>query len=100
MDKEVINVLYMDVDFLDRTTLKHVSDNQYETLILDFKVDALLDQLWSGKSNECNGYQADYSLLTYLASAPIRKLPGQIIEVDSLMENNFKAKLYKETFPV
>ena len=29
MDKEVINVLYMDVDFLDRTTLKHISDNEY-----------------------------------------------------------------------
>lgn len=43
MDKEVVNILYMDVDFLDRTTLKLVSDNEYETLILNFKVDALLD---------------------------------------------------------
>jgi hypothetical protein len=43
MDKEVVNVLYMDVDFLDRTTLKLISENEYETLILNFKVDALLD---------------------------------------------------------
>lgn len=100
MDKEVVNVLYMDVDFLDRTTLKLISENEYETLILNFKVDALLDQLWSGKSNECNGYVSDYSLLTYLASAPIRKLPGQMIEFDSLTFNNFKDQIEKETFPI
>ena len=39
MDKEVVNFLYMDVDFLERTTLKLISDNEYETLILNFKVD-------------------------------------------------------------
>ena len=39
-------------------------------------------------------------MLTYLSNAPIKKLPGQLIERDSLMENNFLGKIDKESFPV
>jgi len=46
----------MDTDFLDRTTLKLITDYEYEPLLKDDKVSALLDELWVGKeSYECDG---------------------------------------------
>jgi len=47
----------------------------------DAKIGALLDELWVGKlSYECDGRKDCYSMLTYLAKAPIKKLPGQTIQ--------------------
>ena len=46
----------------------------------DAKIGALLDELWVGKlSYECDGRKDCYSMLTYLAKAPVKKLPGQTI---------------------
>ena len=37
----------------------------------------LLDSLWEGKySYDCDGNITDYSLLTFLASDSVKKLPG------------------------
>jgi hypothetical protein len=67
----------MESDFLDRTVLKNITDNGYEPLTRNFKVEALLDELWVGRlTYECDGRLEDYSMLNYLLSAPIKKLPG------------------------
>jgi hypothetical protein len=67
----------MDVDFLDRTVLKLITSNGLEALLRDEKVFALIDELWVGKAtNECDGRVTDFSLLSYMSSAPIKKLPG------------------------
>jgi len=67
----------MEVDFLDRTALKIITDMGYEPLLRDPKVAALLEELWVGKQTyECDGRTADFSMLTFLLSAPIKKLPG------------------------
>lgn len=46
----------------------------------DSKIGQLLDELWVGKlSYECDGRIDCYSMLTFIARAPIKKLPGQKI---------------------
>ena len=48
--------------------------------------------MWVGKSSyDCDGRVTDYSMLSYLWGAPIKKLPGQTIEPKSLLDNNFVA---------
>jgi len=65
----------------------------------DVKVSALLDELWVGKNSyECDGRITDYSLLTFLVSAPIKKLPGKELELKSLLSNNFKVSINEENF--
>jgi hypothetical protein len=61
--------------------LNIISYNEYASLMSDAKIGALLDELWVGKlSYECDGRKDCYSMLTYLAKAPIKKLPGQTIQ--------------------
>lgn len=38
MEREVVEKCYMDVDFMDRTTFKHITDYGYSTLLEDPKV--------------------------------------------------------------
>lgn len=52
--------------------------------------------MWAGDGYLCNGTAADFSLLTYLSDANIRKLPNKALENDALMQNNF-APSYTET---
>ena len=43
----------------------------------DPKVTVLLDNLWAGESaNKCDGRVQDFSLLTYMAQTPLKKLEG------------------------
>lgn len=73
----------MDTDFEDRTVLRLITDNKYTNMMSDFKISALLDQLWKGKgSANCNGKVTDFSLLAYLSGTTVRRLPGQDIERD------------------
>jgi hypothetical protein len=58
----------MSTDFLDRTVLALITDNEYEDLLADFKISALLDQLYKGKeSSNCNGKTINFSLLTHIS---------------------------------
>ena len=87
-------------DFLDRTVLNLIATNGYEPLLRENKVKMLLDKLWVGKPQErCNGMTVDFSMLTFLADAPLRELKGKDIELKSVLENNFKENI-KECFPI
>lgn len=91
--------MFLETDFLDRTTLKLITDYEFEPLLKDNKVSALLDELWVGKqSYECDGRITDFSMLTYLVSAPIKKLPGKKLEPQALLSNNFKVSINEESF--
>ena len=46
MDSKIIERIFMDTDFKDRTVLKHITDYGYEPLLRDDKASALLDELW------------------------------------------------------
>jgi hypothetical protein len=72
-----INQIFMEVDFLDRTVMKLITIEGYECLLKHPKTDALLDELWVGKSSyECDGRITDFSMLSYLWGATIKKLQG------------------------
>jgi hypothetical protein len=76
MEKEVVEACYLDVDFFDRTTFKHITDYGYSDLMSDPKVTQLLQRMWAGESQKCNGSPADFSMMAYLATAPVRRLPN------------------------
>ena len=89
----------MEVDFLDRTVLKIITDKGYEPLLRDFKVAALLEELWVGKQTyECDGRTADFSMLTFLFHSQIKKLPNQTIPIRALLDNNFKPDYMENSF--
>ncbi len=57
--------------------LRLITDCEYEELLSDYKISALLDQIWKGKeSSNCNGKVTNYSLLAYLSNNHIRMLEG------------------------
>jgi hypothetical protein len=59
----------------------------------------LLDELWVGKeSYECDGRDTDFSMLSFLASAKIKSLPGKKIQMEDLLGNNFKVFIEEENF--
>lgn len=77
METTTIRPIFMDEDFKNRTVLHLITKYGYAPLMSDNKVAALLDELWVGKlSYECDGRDEHFSKLTFLASAPVRKLPG------------------------
>ena len=55
--------------------------------------------MWEGpNTRECDGNLMDYSMLTYLASNTVKKLPGRFVNVKELLVSNFKANLKEEKF--
>ena len=88
--KDIIERIFMSTDFQDRTVLSLITDNEYEELLADFKISALLDQLWKGKeSSSCNGKTLNFSLLTHMSQSSVRRLVGQPIDVEQVLEREF-----------
>ena len=89
-DKLFIEELFMDQDFKDRTVLHLISYNNFSELMSDPKVTVLLDNLWQGKlAAKCDGRVSDYSMLTFMANDPVRKLVGQNISFLDLLGTKF-----------
>ncbi len=77
MEVKNVRAIFMDIDFNDRSVLHLITSHEFAQLMTDNKIAALLDELWVGKlSYECDGRNEHFSKLTYLASAPLRQLPG------------------------
>lgn len=101
MRKEVVEQIFMDQDFKNRTVLHLITYNGLAPLISDGKVTVLLDKLWQGKlTYQCDGRVSDYSKLTYLVTAPVKKLPGQTISFLSIINPNFSPHVDKESYAV
>lgn len=89
-DEDFIEYIFMDTDYLDRTVLKLITEFEYEPLLRDNKISALLDRLWIGKTSyQCDGRITDFSKLTFLATSPIKMLEGTKVEFEALLGNNF-----------
>ena len=89
----------MDLDFRDRTVLKNITIYNFSRLLHTFKVNILLEDLWEGvHTRECDGTLSDFSMLTYLGSAEVRKLPGKHIKISELFTNNFVVNIKEEKF--
>ena len=99
MDDEVIPKVFLDIDFKDRMVFKIITSNGYVPLMQNEKVSILLEEVWVGKNTyECDGKIIDFSLLTFLLSAPIKKLPGKAITPLELISNNFVVSINEEKF--
>ena len=78
MDDEIIPKVFLDLDFKDRTVIKIITSNGYVPLMENEKVAILLEEVWVGKPTyECDGKLSDFSHLTFLMNAPVKKLPGK-----------------------
>ena len=78
MNDKQIRELFKDVDYLDRTVLHLITKYEFQPLCSDAKLKVYLDELWMGKETYgCDGQDMDFSLLSYLYDAPIKKLPGK-----------------------
>ena len=100
-DKLFIEELFMDQDFKDRTVLHLISYNNFSELMSDPKVTVLLDNLWQGKlAAKCDGRVSDYSMLTFMANDPVRKLVGQNISFLDLLGTKFKPNVHIESYSV
>jgi hypothetical protein len=94
-----VNDIFMDTDFLDRTVLKIITDYEYEPLLRDDKISALLDELWVGKDTyECDGRVTDFSKLFFMATSKIKNIEGKKLEYDDILMNNFKVFVVDENF--
>jgi len=78
--EDIVKILFMDVDFMDRTVLHLITHNEYVPLLTDEKISVLLDQLWQGADTYyCDGKVTDYSKLTMMATTPLKNLEGKTI---------------------
>ena len=76
----IVERIFLQTDFLNRSLLKLTTYYGFSPLIRDVKVKAFLDELWIGKSsNECDGKQSDFSMLDFMHSMRLRKLPNKKI---------------------
>lgn len=91
MDESIVESIFTETDFLDRTVLKLITHNQYEPMMKNHRISDLLDLLWVGKNsqNDCDGRVTNFSLLTYLSVAQVRNLKGQDIEIGILLGRPF-----------
>lgn len=98
-EEDVVKKFLLDIDFRNRTLMKTISLHNFEILLKNYKVNILLEECWEGiHSRECDGSLRDFSLLTYLATAPVRKLPGKFIRVTDLIHYNFQPNIYTEKY--
>ena len=91
--------MFLDVDFKDRTLLKIITVYKFRQLFASYKVDVLLQEIWVGKNTfECDGRVSDFSMLTYLSRASIKRLPGKTLTTTELLSNNFQVHVQGEKY--
>jgi hypothetical protein len=72
---DIVEKVFLDTDFLDRTVLKIVIDHDIYSILANTKIDELLDDIWNGKEYyKCNGKTSDFSMLAYLSKLSIYPL--------------------------
>ena len=85
-----LSKVFLDSDFKDRTLLKIITSNKFDKLFENYKVAVILEEIWQGKFTfECDGEIRDLSLLTHLATSPIKKLRSQRTNFNDLIFNGF-----------
>jgi hypothetical protein len=82
MHIDKVKTIFLDEDYMGRTVLHIIVKNGNEQLMTDTKVIALLDELWAGEvSYKCDGKMQNWSMLTFIAGAPLKNLPGQEVDI-------------------
>jgi len=69
----IIERIFMDTDFKDRTVFKLITDSELEPLLNNSMPKSLIDDLWMGKESQvCDGKVTDYSMLSFMASSGVK----------------------------
>ena len=99
MTEEIISKAYLQIDFKNRTVLNIITTYGFVPLMLDPKIEILLEEAWEGRNTyECDGKLMDFSLLTHLLHSPLIKLPGKALMPSDLIKNGFKANVKESKF--
>ena len=89
-DDDKIEKVFLDTDFKDRTLLKIITINSFAPLFSSYKLNILLQEIWEGKNTyECDGQITDFSLINYLATSKVKKIPGKKLSFKELVLQNF-----------
>merc|ERR1719464_1096839 len=97
---DTVRDIFTDTDFQDRTVLHLITlGDGYPQLMEDAKMTVLLDKLWQGDNSQyCDGRMTDYSKLTVMSKAQLKRLPGEKIEFSDIMLWNQQRDIEAEYF--
>lgn len=97
---DTVRDIFTDTDFQDRTVLHLITlGDGYPQLMEDAKMTVLLDKLWQGDNSQyCDGRMTDYSKLTVMSKAQLKRLPGEKIEFSDIMLWNQQRDIKTEYF--
>ncbi len=89
----------MDRDFLDRTVLNIITDNNIKPFIVINKLRFLLDKIWDGKESDLiDGKTSHFSKTKYLLHHEIKRLRGVQVTIWDIMGDNFKPNIEEYNF--
>jgi len=77
MQFDHVEEIFMERDFLDRTVLNIVTENQIMPFIVINKLHFLIDKIWDGKESDLiDGKTSHFSKTQYLLNHEIKRLRG------------------------
>ena len=97
--EDLIEKVYTELDFKERSILRLATDNGLEPVIKSLKVEELIETLWTGKESfECDGRISWYSKLFYINETNLRFLNGKTFTIKDLISQNFRVQTEDEKF--
>lgn len=76
MPFDQVEDIFMERDFLDRTVLSMITENDIKLFIVKAKVGFLIEKIWGGKDSALiDGKLAHFSRTAYLMHHHVRHLP-------------------------
>jgi hypothetical protein len=91
--------IFMERDFLDRTVLNIITDNNIKPFIVINKLRFLLDKIWDGKESDLiDGKTSHFSKTKYLLHHEIKRLRGVQVSIWDIMGDNFRPNIEDYNF--
>ena len=92
-DEKYYERLIMDKDFQDRTVIKIITENSFESLMdeMDPKAENLIVMIWHGKeATRCDGNIYGYSNLMHIITSRAKKISGTATSFLQMVSNYFE----------
>lgn len=94
MDTDVVEKIFLDKDYKDRTLLKIVTYYSFNLFLRSQSTTTLLDSVWQGASaTECEGRLDDFSTMYFLFKSNANYIKGRKIGIRELFRNEFKVNI-------
>lgn len=93
-ENDLIEKIFLDRDFKDRTLLKIVTEYQFNAFLKSSKITILMDSIWRGMyAIECDGRLDDFSSMTFLLKSKTTSIKGRKIGLKDLLTNKFNINI-------